>query len=349
MVEKRVPLSVRLAIEDGYREPVDVLADILTAMRVGTPVAAHTEAHAPWGLRFAHVTGAAFHVVLQGSCWLTPLPGDIGFEAVQLGPGDVVLFGRGTMHAIVSVPGVPLADFSPSRSSRSTPLGRVVLPGPGARSTIVCGAYRLQRHRPHPLLRDLPAVMHLSAPPGRHRGLRAMIELLSGELETQPPGAAAITPSLVDALLVYMLRAWLRDTADAPRWSAALADPATGRALAAIHAEPSRPWTVEQLAATARLSRAAFARRFTALVGEPPLTYLTRWRMTTATRLLRDTDKPLRQVATAIGYGSAFAFAKAFRREYATTPGEYRTATRTGMTRSAMLDGLLDAPHPPGS
>jgi AraC-like DNA-binding protein len=320
---------------------VDVLADILTAMRVGTPVAAHTEAHAPWGLRFGHVTGAAFHVVLQGSCWLTPPPDDpTKFDPVQLGPGDVVLLGRGATHAIVSAPGTRLADFAPSRSSPSTPFGRVVLPGPGARSTIVCGAYRLQRHRPHPLLRDLPDVMHLSALPGRHPGLRAMVELLGDELETQPPGAQAITPLLVDALLVYMLRAWLGDTMDAPGWSAALADPATAQALAAIHAQPSRPWTVAQLGATVGLSRAAFARRFTTLVGEPPLTYLTRWRMTTATRLLRDTDKTLEQVAATIGYGSAFAFAKAFRREYATTPGDYRNATRTPPTRNTTPNSL---------
>jgi len=181
-------LSARLAHGDGYREPVDVLADILAAMRVGSPVAAHTEAHAPWGLRFGHVTGAAFHVVLQGSCWLTPLPDDpTGFEPVQLGPGDVVLLGRGAAHAIVSAPGTPLTDFAPSRNSPSTPFGRVVLPGPGARSTIVCGAYRLQRHQPHPLLRDLPDVVHLSALPGRHSGLRAMVELLGDELEINPP------------------------------------------------------------------------------------------------------------------------------------------------------------------
>lgn len=308
---------------------MDVLADILAAMRVGTPVAAHTEAHAPWGLRFDHVTGAAFHVVLQGSCWLTPLPGEDSFAPVELGPGDVVLLGRGATHALVSGLGTPLADFSPSRGSSSMPFGRVVVPGSGARSTIVCGAYRLQRHRPHPFLRNLPDVMHLSALPGRHRGLRAMVELLGEELEAQPPGAAVVTPALVDALLVYMLRAWLNDSAGAQGWSAALTDVATARVLAAIHAEPARAWTVEQLGAVAGLSRAAFARRFTIHVGEPPLTYLTRWRMTAATRLLRDTDKPLRQVAAAIGYGSAFAFAKAFRREYATTPGDYRSATRT--------------------
>jgi hypothetical protein len=153
------------------------------------PVAAYTEAHAPWGLRFDHVMGAAFHVVLRGSCWLTQLPGAATFEPVALGPGDVVLLARGATHALGSVPGVPLAGFSPSRHSTSAPFGRMVVPGEGARSTIVCGAYRLQRHCPHPLVRDLPDVMHLSGPPDRHRGIRAMVDLLSDELEAQRPGA----------------------------------------------------------------------------------------------------------------------------------------------------------------
>ncbi|WP_439383154.1 AraC family transcriptional regulator [Amycolatopsis lexingtonensis] len=304
---------------------MDVLADVLTALRAGTPVAAHTEAHAPWGLRFDHTTGAAFHVVLDGTAWLTPLPDGPRFEPVELGAGDVVLLGRGVPHAMTSTPRVALVDFRPARPSPATPFGRVSLPGPGARATIVCGAYRLRRHRPHPLLRDLPEVVHLPAVPGRHPGLRAMVGLLRDELAAHPPGAAVVAPSLVDALLVYMLRAWLSETDGAPGWSGALADPVTARALAAIHGDPARAWTVERLGAEAGLSRAAFARRFTTLVGEPPLTYLTRWRMTTAARLLRESDRPLAQVASAVGYGSAFAFAKAFRREYATTPGGYRS------------------------
>jgi AraC-like DNA-binding protein len=303
---------------------VDVLADVLGALRAGTPVAAHTEAHAPWGLRFDHTTGATFHVVLAGTSWLAPLPEGPEFEPVALGAGDVVLLGRGVPHAMTSAPGAALVDFRPTRPSPATPFGRVSLPGPGERATILCGAYRLRRHRPHPLLRDLPEVMHLPALPGHHPGLRTLVRLLGDELAAHPPGAAVVAPSLVDALLVYMLRAWLSETAGAPGWSGALADPVTARALDAIHGDPARAWTVAQLGAAAGLSRAAFARRFTTLVGEPPLTYLTRWRMTTAARLLRDTDKPLAQVASAVGYGSAFAFAKAFRREYATTPGGYR-------------------------
>src|ERR687896_2250653 len=108
MAEARKGLSERLDHRDGYYWCMDVLADILTAMRVGTPVAAHAEARAPWGLRFDHITGAAFHMVLQGSCWLMPLD-DAAFEPVELGPGDVVLLGRGAPHAMTSAPGTPLA------------------------------------------------------------------------------------------------------------------------------------------------------------------------------------------------------------------------------------------------
>jgi AraC-like DNA-binding protein len=305
------------------------MADILAAMRVGQPVAALTETHGPWGLRFNHITGAAFHVVLQGSCWLMPSPPQpTAFEPIELGPGDVALLGRGNAHAMASTPDAALTDFSPTRSTPSAPFGHVKLPGSGARAITLCGAYLLHRHRPHPLLNSLPDVLHLPARPGRNPALRAMITLLGDELENQAPGAAAVTPALVDVLLVYMLRAWLQDAAHAEGWSAALADPAIAQALAAIHQHPERTWTVNQLGGIAGISRAAFARRFTNLVGEPPLTYLTRWRMTTAARLLRDSDKPLAQLAHAAGYGSAFAFAKAFRREYGTTPGNFRATAR---------------------
>lgn len=303
---------------------MDVLADILTAMRVGRPVAALTEVHAPWGLRFDQVLGAAFHVVLQGGGLLIPLDGT-AFAEVRLGPGDVVLLGGGAPHAIVSAPGVALTPFTPVRETPGGSFGRFALPGSGARSTILCGAYKLVRRRPHPLLRDLPEVVHLPAAPGRNPGLRAMVDLLGAELYEARPGATAVAPSLVDALLVYLLRAWMSGSeGTATSWSAALTDPEMSRVLAAMHADPRRGWTVEQLAAVAGLSRAAFARRFASVVGEPPLAYLTRWRMTTAAQLLRTTDKTLAQVASAIGYGSPFAFAKAFQREYATTPGSYR-------------------------
>ena len=133
-------------------------------------------------------------------------------------------------------------------------------------------------------------------------------------------------PALLDTLLLYLLRAWwLTECGDrSTGWSAALRDPVVAGALRALHDDPARPWTVEELGALGGLSRAAFARRFTTLVGRSPLAYLTWWRMTTAGRLLRTADLPLRAVAERSGYSSEFAFAKAFKREYGVAPGQYR-------------------------
>ncbi|WP_425554576.1 helix-turn-helix transcriptional regulator [Kribbella sancticallisti] len=126
---------------------------------------------------------------------------------------------------------------------------------------------------------------------------------------------------------MLILRAWLEDQSNCstgPGWSKALTDDAVARSLESIHARPGASWTVADLAADVGLSRAAFARRFTEAVGEPPLTYLSRWRMTTAARLLRDHDRSLAAVAKEIGYTSEFAFAKAFKRDFGLAPGAYR-------------------------
>ncbi|MGK8503183.1 helix-turn-helix transcriptional regulator [Nocardia asiatica] len=127
-------------------------------------------------------------------------------------------------------------------------------------------------------------------------------------------------------MLLYILRTWADERADAPGWARALADKAVGQALRDLHAHPAAPWTVEQLAARNGLSRSVFAQRFTALVGEPPMAYLTWWRMTSAGRVLRESDAPLRSVAAQVGYTSEFAFAKAFKRAYGVAPGAYRRA-----------------------
>ncbi|MQY05743.1 AraC family transcriptional regulator [Actinomadura macrotermitis] len=300
---------------------MDVLSDVLAAMRTGRPRAARTVARAPWGLDFPAITGSAFHVVLQGTCWLLPeAPG----EPLALGPGDIVLLRTGSAHALADAPATPLTPFAPSRSAPSSPIGRFRIDGPGARSVLLCGAYQLDRARPHPLLNALPEIVHLPARPGRHPELTGLVALLSAELDRERPGGDGIVPALIDGMLLYILRAWADEQAPAAGWARALADPAVGRALQCVHDEPDRPWTVEELAARGGLSRSVFAQRFTALVGEPPLTYLTRWRMTTAGRLLRETDDPIAVVARRVGYASEFAFAKAFKRAYGTPPGRYR-------------------------
>ena len=322
-------MSLRLGVE-GRRYTLrfmDVLADALAAMRTGPARSARTDVRAPWGLRFAAVTGATFHVVLRGTCWLLPADGD----PVPLGPGDIVFLRDGSAHALADDPASPLTDFTPSRPSPSAPIGQVEMDGPGARCVLLCGAYRLGRRRPHPLMAELPDVMHLPPRPARHRALYAMVELLGAEFEEARPGRDTIVPALVDAMLLYILRAWVDDRSAAASqglgtagWATAITDPAISRALAAVHSDPARPWTVEELGARSGLSRSVFAQRFTALVGEPPLTYLTWWRMTTAARLLHESAAPLSAVAQRVGYSSEFAFAKAFKRELGTAPGRYR-------------------------
>jgi AraC-like DNA-binding protein len=304
---------------------VDVLADALLAMRTGRPRSARTEARAPWAFRSPDVMGTAFHVVLQGTCWL--LTPSSGTAPLALGPGDVVFLRRGGAHVLADHPASPLREFVPQRDDAASPIGHVRFDGPGAASVLLCGAYQLDVARPHPLLTELPDVFHLPARTAQHTELCQLIDLLCHELGDPHPGRDGIVPALIDAMLLYILRAWVDQSvqAGAPSgWAAALTDPGISKALQRIHAEPGRSWKVEDLATIASLSRSVFARRFTDLVGQPPLTYLTWWRMTVAGRLLRDSTATLASVAQRIGYSSEFAFAKAFRREFGTAPGQYR-------------------------
>ncbi|SEG94197.1 AraC-type DNA-binding protein [Thermomonospora echinospora] len=312
---------------------MDVLSDAVTAMRTGRPHSSRTRLRAPFGIRFRPLDGAGFHVVLRGSCWLLPAHG----APIMLGVGDVAFLPRELGHAIADSPKRPLTDarityddlsLGEERRPTKRAVGREE--GPGAGTELLCGAYRLDQSRVHPLLTELPEVVHLPARVGRHPALRGAIELLGHELAADPrPGGDAALPALLDLLLLYILRAFYEEQPDhvTTGWGAALRDPVVGAALRAIHQDPARPWTVESLATQTGLSRAAFARRFTATVGFPPLAYLTWWRMTIAARLLGDTDLPLRAVAERTGYMSEFAFARAFKREFAIAPGRYRAHT----------------------
>lgn len=309
---------------------VDVLSDALAAMRTGRTRAARTDVRGPWGLRFSAITGTSFHVVLHGGCWLLA----DGTDPIELGQGDVVFLREGSAHALADTPETPLTDFRPTRDEPDSPIGHVRLDGTGEQAILLCGAYQLDRTRPHPLMKDLPELLHLPArPAGEDAELGHLVGLLAAELDRDRPGRDGIVPSLVDAMLLYILRTWADERADVPGWARALADGAVSRALHDIHARPGVPWTVERLAARSGLSRSVFAQRFTGLVGEPPVSYLTWWRMTSAGRMLRESDDPLRSVAERVGYSSEFAFAKAFKREFGVAPGAYRRTPSTATLR----------------
>ncbi|GAA3782738.1 AraC family transcriptional regulator [Plantactinospora mayteni] len=313
---------------------MDVLSDAVTAMRTGQPHSGRVRRPATFGTRVPSVAGAGFHIVLQGSCWLFPPDG----APIALGVGDVAFLPHGAAHGLADSPTTPLVDAAASLAEirpgqeDTEPAGQHRTNGSAAGPVMLCGAYLLDRSRTHPLMSDLPKVIHLPARVGRHPGLRGAVDLLGGELERPRPGGDAMLPALLDVLLLHILRAWFDDQsahgADTG-WAAALRDPAVAAALRAIHGDPGRQWTVEELGTQSGLSRAAFARRFAALVGQPPLTYLTWWRMTIAARLLRDSDAPLAAIARKVGYSSEYAFAHAFKREYGLAPGGFRQSPVT--------------------
>jgi AraC-like DNA-binding protein len=160
--------------------------------------------------------------------------------------------------------------------------------------------------------------------------VRAAVDLLGRELDDIRLGVATIVPALLDTLLLYILRGWFHEQGGrkpVSGWAAALNDSEISAALNGIHGDPARLWSVEALGAVAGLSRAAFSRKFAALVGQPPMTYLTWWRMATAARLLRDSEASLGVIAGRVGYTSEYAFANAFKRQYGIAPGRYRRVT----------------------
>lgn len=294
---------------------VDILSETIAAIRTGHPASGMFVRHAPWGRRYPVVPGASFHVVLRGSCWLVPPSG----APIELGAGDVVFMPRGADHDLLDGLETPVTEVARPGEPRERP-------GPGLRTELLCGAYELGMQRSHPLLDELPEFLHFPARPGRHPALRAAIDLLAAEVGEPRQGSDAAVPALLETMLLFLLRAWFEErTSDRPTgWAGAFADPAVAAALRAVHEDPARAWTIADLSAVAGVSRATLARRFAATVGEPPLAYVTRWRLLTAARLLRDTDAPLGAIARKVGYTSEFAFAKAFKRQYGRAPGRYR-------------------------
>lgn len=291
---------------------VDVLDDVIAVARTGEPVAALARWGGTWGQRYAAVPGAiGFRVVVAGECWLRPEDG----EPLRMAAGDVVLLPRAVPHALSDAPGTPV-DGEACGPDSAGPFP--AWDGP-VTATLLCGAYRVDPARAHPLLAGLPAVVR----PGRSPALSAVVDALAAEVAAPGAGGGTVLRALLDALLALALRGGT-PSGTPTGWAAALADPAVRAALNAVHTAPGEGWTVASLAAVAGLSRAAFAERFRRLTGQAPLTYLTWWRMTLAERALRESGATLAAIAARVGYGSEFAFAAAFKREFGTPPGRYR-------------------------
>lgn len=319
-----------------YIETVDALAAVLATAGVRGTVAATLNAADPWGFDLDDIPGAAFHAVTEGTAWLclSDRP------ELWLLPGDVVLLPTGVAHVLASAPDASTVPFDRAAAQRALTAGEELHIGCGQPQTrILCATYRQDPAITLPLLALLPDLLHIPAARASP-ALSSTVMLLAQEIGQPGPGSAAVLNRIVDILFVQVLRAWLAisgPTAQGPSWLAALTDPIAGPALAALHSQPGRDWTVASLAAAVGVSRATLARRFLAKVGDSPASHLTRWRMDLAAQWLRDRDDTVATIAHSLGYTSEYAFSRAFTRARGLPPGRYRLdsqASEHGMALS---------------
>jgi AraC-like DNA-binding protein len=306
---------------------VDPLADVLDLSRVQGAVMATVQAKAPWGLDLAQSDGASFHAITSGTAWLA-LEGQ---EPVQLMPGDLVLLPSGLPHQVASDPVARCLPFDRRmKQQQMTPAGDLLLGGAGAATTFVCASYSYDLEAAEWLMSLLPPVLHVPADPVSGRDVAAVVELLAAEVGRRDAGARSAASRLVELLFISAVRRWA-DTQgdDVPSWLKALRDPLIGEVLALLHDDPAHPWTLDEVAGRVHVSRATLARRFSEAVGESPLGYLSRWRMTLAAQRLKHSADSVEAIAHSVGYRSEYAFNRAFSRHQGRPPGRYRRAVQT--------------------
>jgi AraC-like DNA-binding protein len=317
---------------------LDPITDLFNTMHVASVVHARLEATAPWGLmREAEEAKVAvphssalknspsqlahFGMVSRGNCWLSvkgmpdPLP---------LTGGDCFLLTPGSTYALRDNPRTRARSFcevAPKNSSNVIHYG-----GGGVPTTIISGWFSFGPMSVKPLKRLLPELILVKADQAQSLALHATLRSLSSEMAEPAPGSEVMVNRLADILFIQCVRAHIASSSETCKsgWLRAIFDPKIGAALKAMHERVENPWTVETLAAAAGMSRSAFALRFKELLGEPPLEYLTNWRMYKATGLLREDDRKLFEVAKSVGYDSDAAFSKAFKRVLGVAPKRYR-------------------------
>lgn len=322
---------------------MDVLSNVLNVTSLATSVLGSREFLAPWAIVVDAPQETAVHIIRRGSAWLRH--GDA--EPIPLNAGDIVLLASGSKHVLSSDRDPrepePVTQAIARAHNNVVPSLRGRNDGSGESTLLQCAGYSFTNdgfspEGVHPLLSLLPPVIVVPADRvNEDPELQLLLRLLSHEATRREAGVELVLPRLIDTLFVYVLRVWLRDQPEGTAgWLGALRDPQIRKALTLIHESPQAPWTVESLARQAAMSRAAFAKRFMDLVGQPPLAYVTRWRMDLAAKLLRESREPVARIASKVGYLSETAFAKAFRRRRKMPPGAYRFQ-RTRRARAAEI------------
>ena len=302
---------------------MDILTDVLNALELKGWLGSRTEVAAPWRFDFLTSPDSTFHIFHFGGGYLrtegesTPL---------RVEDGDVVIFPHGHAHTISDELASPLTLAPKSLAYHAHgEYGIFPFEGEGPTTVLLCGAFHFENPGHFPLLQFLPNVIHIPGEQGRLMPqFAALMSLIASEAASLQVGSDAVLRRLCELLFLQVIRAWInQQTGSSGGWLAALRDQSISTALSLMHRSPEHSWKVEELADAVALSRSAFFSRFTHLVGEPPLKYLTRWRMSRARQLLKQ-GVAVEQIADHLGYTSEVAFRKAFKREIGIPPAEYR-------------------------
>jgi AraC-like DNA-binding protein len=307
---------------------MDALASLLDGPRARNAFLVRALLDPPWSLRIQDESPLCVVAIVRGDAWVMP----DGAEKIHLSGGDILVTCGPQPYTVADDPATePHVIIHPGERC-TTPDGRSLTEemtlgvrtwgnSPDGRNLMLVGTYQMQGEVSRRLLTVLPRMLRI--PAGTLD--TPLVPLLNAELLKDEPGQEAVLDRLLDLLLIAVLRAWLaRPDAGSPGWYRAHTDPVVGPALRMIHNNPAHPWTVASLARGSGVSRAALARRFTDLVGEPPMKFLTGWRLAMAADLLREPDATLGSVARRVGYGSAFALSAAFKREHGVSPQQHR-------------------------
>jgi AraC-like DNA-binding protein len=316
---------------------MDVLSHTLNAVHMSSAIFYYAECTAPWGFavpslrQVAHMLAPGverlvpYHLVTEGRALVTFEDG----TELELEAGDVVIIPLGEAHTVSNGRPTELVDSGKSLGKfLSGDLRTMCMGGGGERTRFICGYFGCERHADRLFLAGLPHMIKINArADATGKWLEDSIRYLVAEADRSRPGQSILLSRMAEALFVETLRRYMeRLPSEHIGWLAGARDPIVGSALALLHQQPSASWTVDELATKVGASRSVLTERFARFIGEPPLTYLARWRLQLAARLLTQGAKPIAQIAFDVGYESQAAFNRAFKREFGVAPGRYRKA-----------------------
>jgi AraC-like DNA-binding protein len=316
---------------------MDAFSEILSGVKLRGAVFFTAEFSAPWGistptskLMAAKVAPDAahlvlYHLVVEGGALVQMEDG----HTVVLAPGDIVIFPHGDPHYMSSGKEAkpPFPNYGITAKIQARDLSSLRAGGGGAVSKFVCGYMTCEPHLSRPILNGLPPVFKVNIrTDSSGYWLESSILHLVQESVSGRVGSEAMLTKLSEALFVDTLRRYVDSLSDQQSgWLAGARDPIVGRSLALLHGRVAHPWTIADLADEVGISRSALVERFSRYLSEPPMTYLTRWRLQLAAESLKQTSRGVADIATDIGYQSEAAFSRAFSREFGQPPGRYRS------------------------